>query len=66
MARSTLQVLEMLECCVRRGINVHIAKQGMVLDGSMQSRITATVLGLAAEIERELIVLQGLIKKRKV
>jgi len=58
MARSTLQVLEMLECCVRRGINVHIAKQGMVLDGSMQSRITATVLGLAAEIERELIVLR--------
>ncbi len=34
MARSTLQVLEMLECCVRRGINVHIAKEGMVLDGS--------------------------------
>ncbi|WP_017317644.1 recombinase family protein [Mastigocladopsis repens] len=30
----------------------------MVLDGSMQSRITATVLGLAAEIERELIVLR--------
>ncbi|MEH2220530.1 MAG: recombinase family protein [Nostoc sp.] len=58
MARSTLQVLEMLECCVRRGINVHIAKQGMVLDDSMQSRITATVLGLAAEIERELIVLR--------
>lgn len=58
MARSTLQVLEMLECCVRRRINVHIAKQGMVLDGSMQSRITATVLGLAAEIERELIVLR--------
>jgi DNA invertase Pin-like site-specific DNA recombinase len=28
MARSTLQVLEMLECCVRRGINVHIAKRG--------------------------------------
>jgi DNA invertase Pin-like site-specific DNA recombinase len=28
IARSILQVLEMLECCVRRGINVHIAKQG--------------------------------------
>ena len=27
----------------------------MVLDGSMQSRIAATVLGLAAEIEREFI-----------
>ncbi|EAW36286.1 recombinase family protein [Lyngbya sp. PCC 8106] len=58
MARSTLQVLEMLECCMQRGISVHIAKQQMVLDGSMSSRITATVLGLAAEIERELISLR--------
>ncbi len=55
MGRSTLQVLEMLETCMERGLIVHIAKQRMVLDGSMQSRITATVLGLAAEIERELI-----------
>ncbi len=55
MGRSTLQVLEMLETCMKRRLSVHIAKQGMLLDGSMQSRITATVLGLAAEIERELI-----------
>lgn len=55
MARSTLQVLEILECCMQRGVSVHIAKQRMVLDDSMPSRITATVLGLAAEIERELI-----------
>ncbi len=58
MARSTLQVLEMLECCMNREITVHIAKQRMVLDSSMQSRIAATVLGLAAEIERELISLR--------
>ncbi len=58
MARSTLQVLEMLECCMRREISVHIAKQQMVLDSSMQSKIAATVLGLAAEIERELISLR--------
>ena len=45
MARSTLQVLEMLEHCARCGITVHVAKQKMVLDGSMQSHITATVLG---------------------
>jgi DNA invertase Pin-like site-specific DNA recombinase len=67
MARSTLQVLEMLECCMRRGIGVHIAKQQMVLDGSMQSRIAATVLGLAAEIEREFISLrtrESLAKRR--
>ena len=55
MARSTLQVLEILEYCARSGISVHIAKQKMVLDSSMQSLITATVLGLAAEIEREFI-----------
>jgi DNA invertase Pin-like site-specific DNA recombinase len=30
----------------------------MVLDGSMQSRIAATILGLAAEIEREFISLR--------
>jgi DNA invertase Pin-like site-specific DNA recombinase len=58
MARSTLQVLEMLEHCVRQRVSVHIAKQKMVLDSSLQSRITATVLGLAAEIEREFISLR--------
>ena len=55
MARSTLQVLEILECCMQRELTVHIAKQQMVLDDKLPSRITATVLGLAAEIERELI-----------
>jgi DNA invertase Pin-like site-specific DNA recombinase len=67
MARSTLQVLEILEYCMRQKISVHIAKQGMVLNSSMQSRITATVLGLAAEIEREFISLrtvEALAKRR--
>jgi DNA invertase Pin-like site-specific DNA recombinase len=55
MARSTLQVLEMLERGMERKLHIHIAKQRMILDGSLHSRIAATVLGLAAEIERELI-----------
>ncbi len=38
-----------------KGINVYIAKQNMQLDGSIQAKITATILGLAAEIEREFI-----------
>ncbi|EEY74216.1 recombinase family protein [Grimontia hollisae] len=58
MARSTLQVLEILELCMDKGVNVHIAKQNMQLDGSMQARIIATVLGLAGEIEREFIRLR--------
>jgi DNA invertase Pin-like site-specific DNA recombinase len=67
MARSTLQVLEMLEHSMARGLIVHIAKQHTVLDGSMQSRVMATVLGLTAEIERELIsqrTIEALAKRR--
>ena len=43
---------------MQQGVSVHIAKQHLVLDGSIQSRIAATVLGLAAEIEREMISLR--------
>ena len=39
-------------------VSLHIAKQHIVLDDKLPSRITATVLGLAAEIERELISLR--------
>ncbi|MFK0573093.1 recombinase family protein [Endozoicomonas sp.] len=55
LARSTLQVLEILQHCTESKINLHIAKNSMIFDNSLQSRITATVLGMAAEIEREFI-----------
>ena len=50
--RSTLQVLEILSACAEKEVNVYVAKQQMILDGSMQAKITATVLALAAEIEK--------------
>ena len=68
MARSTLQVLEILQVAAEREVNVHIAKQKMIMDDSMQSKITATVLGLAAEIEREFISIrtkEGLAKRKQ-
>lgn len=55
LGRSALQVLEIMEMAAQKGVAVHIAKNNMVLDGSMQSTITATILGLAAQIEREFI-----------
>jgi DNA invertase Pin-like site-specific DNA recombinase len=55
LARSTIQVLEILQDCTNAGLSVHIVKSNMVMDGSLNSRITATILGLAAEIEREFI-----------
>jgi DNA invertase Pin-like site-specific DNA recombinase len=55
LARSTLQVLEIMRDCLDKGVHLHIVKSNIVLDGSMQSKIIATVLGLAAEIERDFI-----------
>lgn len=55
LGRSALQVLEILELAVKKEIAVHITKNSMIIDGSMQSTITATILGLAAQIEREFI-----------
>jgi DNA invertase Pin-like site-specific DNA recombinase len=55
LGRSILQVLEILEVAAKKEISVHIAKNRMIMDGSMQSTITATILGLVAQIEREFI-----------
>jgi len=55
LARSTLQVLEILKLSSERQVSVVIVKSGLTFDNSMQSKITATVLGLAAEIERDFI-----------
>ena len=55
LGRSALQVLEILGAAAKKEIIVHVAKNQMVMDGSMQSTITATILGLAAQIEREFL-----------
>lgn len=55
LARSTLQVLELMKEAAGRGVSIHIVKNNMVLDGSMSAKITVTILGLAAEIERDFI-----------
>jgi DNA invertase Pin-like site-specific DNA recombinase len=55
LARSTLQVLEIGRECLERGVTLHVAKNAIVFDDSMQSKIVATVLGLVAEIERDFI-----------
>lgn len=55
LARSALQVLEILKFASERQVSVVIVKNGLTFDNSMQSKITATILGLAAEIERDFI-----------
>lgn len=58
IARSTLDVLEVAKACAERGVTLHIVKQGITLDASLTSRVIATVWGLAAEIEHEMIRLR--------
>jgi len=55
MAGSALAVLEILKAASERGLVVHVTKQRIIMDGTLQSEIMATVLGMAAQIERHFI-----------
>ena len=55
IARSIVGVLTFLEAAAMRGIEVVAIRSGIVLDSSLASKVTVTVLALAAEIERDLI-----------
>lgn len=48
LARSTLQVLEIGRECIEKSVQLHVAKNGIVFDNTMQSRIVAVVLALVA------------------
>jgi len=53
--RTTLGVLSFLEAAAAKQCTIHIIKQQMVIDATMQSRIITTILALCAEIERDMI-----------
>ena len=55
LGRSTLDVLSTLKVLRERQVKVHVVKGAFQLDDSINSKILSTVMGLAAEIERELI-----------
>ena len=55
LARSTLQVLKIMKAATTVEVAIHVVKNAMVMNGSMQSKIYATIFGLAAEIERDFI-----------
>ncbi|OPY17024.1 MAG: putative DNA-invertase from lambdoid prophage Rac [Syntrophus sp. PtaB.Bin075] len=55
LGRSMLEVMEILSQATDRGLRVYAAKGDWQLDGSLPSKIIASVLAMAAEIERELI-----------
>jgi DNA invertase Pin-like site-specific DNA recombinase len=55
IARSTLQCLQVLQVAADKKLTVHVAKQQMIFDSSLNSKIIATTLALASEIERAFI-----------
>lgn len=55
LGRSTVDVLTTVKALRDRGVAVHVVKGAFVLGDDMNSKILSTALGLAAEIERELL-----------
>ena len=55
LGRSMLQILEIIDYCRTNGIKIYAVKGGWSLDDSMQSKILSMFLGMASEIERDLI-----------
>lgn len=55
LARSLLQILQIIEHCRNNGIKLYTVKGAWEIEDTMQSKIVSTVLGMVAEIERDLI-----------
>jgi DNA invertase Pin-like site-specific DNA recombinase len=55
IARSTVGVLTFLQAAALKAVTVVAVRNKLALDDSMHSKITVTVLALAAEIERDLM-----------
>lgn len=56
IGRSTVDVLDYFREATARGIKTIVTKSGLVVDDTLQSKITTTILALAGEIEREFLL----------
>lgn len=55
LGRSLFMVMNLLDECLKKGVEVWTTKEGYQLGDNMNSKIMAFAFGLAAEIERDLI-----------
>lgn len=55
LARSTLQILEVLAELKKKDVNVYVLKGGQHVNGSIESKVFLTMMALFSEIERDLI-----------
>ena len=57
-ARSRRQIIEIVELAKKRNITLHAIKGGWSIDGGMESKIVLFMLGMFAEVERDLVSLR--------
>lgn len=55
LSRTLLEILFIMEECVKRGIHVHSVKDGYTFDNSINSTVLIFAFGLVSEVERKLI-----------
>lgn len=55
IGRTILQILEFLEEATKKGVIIHAAKENLLIDTSLQSKVLVTIFGLVADIERGLL-----------
>jgi len=55
IGRKLDMILQVIRDCSERGIKIYTVKDRYVLEDTIQSKVLVTVMGLAAEIERDLL-----------
>lgn len=55
LSRRLLEVMSILNTCIRKGIIIHSVKEGYELTDNINSKIITMAFGIVAEVERNLI-----------
>lgn len=55
IGRKLVMILDVIKFCSEKGIKIYTVKDRYVLEDTIQSKVLITVMGLAAEIERDLL-----------
>lgn len=55
LSRTLLEILFIMEECIKQGIHVHSVKDGYTFDNSISSTVLIFAFGLVSEVERKLI-----------
>jgi len=55
IGRKLVIILDVIKLCSEKGVKIYTVKDRYVLEDTIQSKVLVTVMGLAAEIERDLL-----------